>query len=367
METLKRVVIKEELVAITGDYLKAIILQQFLYWTDRMKDIDRYLEQENKRLSEHGFKEVDIFTNGWIYKTAEELSNETMLNLSIPTMRKHIKALICKGYLSERKNPKYRWDNTTQYRVDLNKVSRDLQDNGYHLEGYRHFGVKREKSPANAENQPLKNFNFEEKINRISNLKNLNAEKENLSVSAENFSAIPEITTETTTQREKKESELSLALWMNKLIFGLNYNLNCLSTKVANLTVEKSPSAVNKQAVKELPNHDLASQIIEYLNKKIGTNYSLNHNTHKLINARLEENYTLENFKTVIDKKCKCWKNTPFAPNLKPRVLFSEKNFDDYLNEPDAVHQEQKPVSSFQNFERRQWDFELIERMAQED
>ena len=59
METLKRIIIKEELVAITGDFIKAVILQQLLYWTDRMKDIDKYLEQENKRLTNHGYPETD--------------------------------------------------------------------------------------------------------------------------------------------------------------------------------------------------------------------------------------------------------------------------------------------------------------------
>jgi len=41
MEALKRIVIKEELVVLTGDYRKAILLNQFLYWSERVKDFDK--------------------------------------------------------------------------------------------------------------------------------------------------------------------------------------------------------------------------------------------------------------------------------------------------------------------------------------
>ena len=60
-----------------------------------------------------------------------------MIGMSTPTIRKYIKQLVEKGYLVQRKNPKYKWDKTIQYRVDLYKIQLDLGKLGYALEGYR--------------------------------------------------------------------------------------------------------------------------------------------------------------------------------------------------------------------------------------
>lgn len=133
---LKRAVIKEEFVAITGDFIKAVILNQFIYWSERMNDVDEYIKQENQRAEKHGIETQDL-TYGWIYKTADELSAETMLNLKHNTMRTHIKELEKMGYICSRRNPKYKWDQTLQYRVDIVKVSEALNELGYSLDGYK--------------------------------------------------------------------------------------------------------------------------------------------------------------------------------------------------------------------------------------
>lgn len=134
---LKRVVIKEELVELTGDFRSAIILNQFIYWTERMKDTDRYIEEEIERASKEDIK-IDMDKSyGWIYKATDELNEEVMLGMSAATIRKYIKQLIDAGYLKERKNPKYKWDKTMQYRVDIYKVQLELAKLGYALEGYK--------------------------------------------------------------------------------------------------------------------------------------------------------------------------------------------------------------------------------------
>jgi len=51
---LKRVVIKEELVALTGDYIKAILLNQFLYWSERVEDFDLFILEEQQRARDIG-------------------------------------------------------------------------------------------------------------------------------------------------------------------------------------------------------------------------------------------------------------------------------------------------------------------------
>ena len=138
MEKLKRIVIKEELVALTGNYINAILLQQFIYWSERVKDFDKFIEQEKIRSQKYSDTPCNFDAqNGWIYKSAEQLSNETMLGLSNSNIRKHIKELIKHGWIMQRTNPKYKWDKTLQYRVDLVKVQSDLNAIGYTLEGYK--------------------------------------------------------------------------------------------------------------------------------------------------------------------------------------------------------------------------------------
>ena len=137
MKPLKRVVIKEELVELTGDYRPALILNQFIYWIERMYDADKYILEEKERALKEDM-EINISeSKGWVYKTAEELSEELMTGMSKSTIGRYIKQLVEKGYLHQRRNPKYKWDKTMQYRVDLYKVQLDLAKLGYALEGYR--------------------------------------------------------------------------------------------------------------------------------------------------------------------------------------------------------------------------------------
>jgi DNA-binding transcriptional ArsR family regulator len=138
---LKRAVIKEEFVAITGNFIDAVILNQFIYWSERVKDFDEYIKQENDRAKKCGQNPQDL-TGGWIYKTADDLSSETMLGLSASNMRLHIKALEKAGFISERTNPKYKWDRTKQYRVNLNEIVVALTEMGYTLDGYQHYHIE---------------------------------------------------------------------------------------------------------------------------------------------------------------------------------------------------------------------------------
>lgn len=77
--------------------------------------------------------------------------------------------------------------------------------------------------------------------------------------------------------------------------------------------------------------------IVEYLNDKIGAHYKPNGKKMKeLIRARMNEGYTVEDFKTVIDKKFKSWGNDPkMSLYLRPSTLFGTR-FGEYLNEYQA-------------------------------
>ena len=133
---LKRVPIKEELVEITGDYIKAVILQQFIYWSERTKDYDQFVLEEKSQAERYGYEYVAELKNGWIYKSSEQLSEETLLRLKHTAMRTHIKVLVEKGFLSERTNPLDRRDRTIQYRVNILAIQLDLLEHNYVLDGY---------------------------------------------------------------------------------------------------------------------------------------------------------------------------------------------------------------------------------------
>ena len=79
--------------------------------------------------------------------------------------------------------------------------------------------------------------------------------------------------------------------------------------------------------------HDFADEIIQYLNMRTGAKYkSSTSKTKQLINARVNEGFTLDDFKTVIDKKCVEWSGTEFEKFLRPNTLFGTK-FESYLNQ----------------------------------
>jgi hypothetical protein len=135
---LRRVVIKEELVALTGDAIRAILLNQLLYWQARVRDYDRFLLEELKRRSHGERNDADEaqLSNGWIYKSAEELGEEVMLGLSKQSILRRLDELVAAGWLHRRRNPKHAWDRTLQYRCDLQRIHADLLAIGYHLDGW---------------------------------------------------------------------------------------------------------------------------------------------------------------------------------------------------------------------------------------
>lgn len=84
--------------------------------------------------------------------------------------------------------------------------------------------------------------------------------------------------------------------------------------------------------------NNIYTEIVDYLNEVAGTNYkSTTGKTRTLIKARLNEKFTLTDFKTVINRKCACWKGTEFEKYLRPETLFGNK-FESYLNERTTVN-----------------------------
>lgn len=74
-------------------------------------------------------------------------------------------------------------------------------------------------------------------------------------------------------------------------------------------------------------------EIIEYLNFRTGSKFKPTTKPYiQAIRSRLKEGYTVDDFKTVIDKKCREWKGTKLEKYLTPKTLFAPSHFDTYLN-----------------------------------
>ena len=79
---------------------------------------------------------------------------------------------------------------------------------------------------------------------------------------------------------------------------------------------------------------NITKDVIDYLNEKLGTKYKPNTSkTVSLVKARTNEGFTLDDFKTVIDKKVAAWfGDERMEKYLRPETLFGSK-FESYLNE----------------------------------
>ena len=79
--------------------------------------------------------------------------------------------------------------------------------------------------------------------------------------------------------------------------------------------------------------NNIYSRVVDELNAICGTNYrATTGKTKRLIDARLNEGFTEDDFHIVIAKKASTWKGTEMEKYLRPETLFGTK-FEGYLNE----------------------------------
>lgn len=91
-------------------------------------------------------------------------------------------------------------------------------------------------------------------------------------------------------------------------------------------------------------------EIVDYLNEKTGSRYKhTSKKTQSLIKARVNESFTLDDFKKVIDIKTDEWKDTDMSKFLRPETLFGTK-FESYLNQK-QINKEPKEVDYQKAFE----------------
>lgn len=109
---------------------------------------------------------------------------------------------------------------------------------------------------------------------------------------------------------------------------------NKYENKIDNKVDNKINNTVVENDNAEKYDMKIITEIIDYLNEKAHKNYKANSKTTKKhVNARLNEGYTLSDFKQVIDNRCATWLKTDMEQYLRPETLFGSK-FENYLNAP---------------------------------
>lgn len=133
-----------------------------------------------------------------------------------------------------------------------------------------------------------------------------------------------------------------------------NIYINCEHSTTSGVENDTTRDCENDTTInknnnkKEDKNNNNYKYIVDFLNGKAGTNYK--HTTGKtqsLIKARINEGFTLDDFKQVITNKCNAWLHTDWEKYLRPETLFGTK-FESYLNEKEkGIAKEDNPFARF--------------------
>ena len=95
--------------------------------------------------------------------------------------------------------------------------------------------------------------------------------------------------------------------------------------------------------------------VVTYLNQVSGKQYRTdNESTIRLILARLNKGFTVEQFYYVIDVKAAHWMNTDMEKYIRPETLFGNK-FESYLNETFTTNKPNDTIRNAEESINRDW------------
>ena len=131
-----------------------------------------------------------------------------------------------------------------------------------------------------------------------------------------------------------KGKESTLKITIKQQLFNNNAtNKTEELQQVKDTEQQQSNNNLTTLSKKKKKDNNIYSLVIDYLNIKANTSYrTTTKNTQTLIKSRMNEGFTVEDFKKVIDSKSNEWLNTDFEKYLRPATLFGGK-FENYLNE----------------------------------
>ena len=126
--------------------------------------------------------------------------------------------------------------------------------------------------------------------------------------------------------------------------------------KVSDKDADEMRSREEESRREESNNIDI---VISYLNDATGKNFRGAKTDRSAISARLSEGYTIDQIKSVIDRKAKQWGGDPKMDKyLRPSTLFRPSSFEGYVNESDIstgsgeVSELSRQIAEIQKFAR---------------
>lgn len=170
-----------------------------------------------------------------------------------------------------------------------------------------------------------------------------------------------------TTEIEYKEGTKQILKRYIKIVNDpIEEKLNTPLRKVKN-PIEEKFKENNKNRILNINNIYIVEikEIIDYLNQRAGTHYkTTTQKTRDIIKARLNENFTVNDFKLVIDKKVNEWKGSEWEKYLRPQTLFGPK-FESYLNQKILKSSNKNTIQA--DLEYESYSEKDIERIMMED
>lgn len=182
---------------------------------------------------------------------------------------------------------------------------------------------------------------------------------------------------EITEKKESKERE------KEKEKNSLSSDINSLG-QILDLDIKKEASAINTDQTLQPNSKTYSDVIVAELNSKVksvsGSDkifFEPDKDIEELIQKHLENGFTTQDFFDVINLKVKTWLGTKMAVQLKPSVIFSEKNFKNYVAEVKLLDltnpeynllvqgKQNQVVNSDYDLEERTKYFEELENRAQ--
>jgi hypothetical protein len=271
MAKLKRAVIREEYVAITKNDSMALILNQLIYWSKRTRDYKKFIQEERKRATVEDKDNDTFFKYGWIYKSYSQLKHELMTSRSEKTIGRHLEQLVELGFISRKKNEKYKFDKKYKFRVNILNIINELNEHGYEMLDYK--------------------FEFQ---NVASKKPNVLPTGQNVPSTPTNDVAIAEIITEITTENINKTS--------GKIVNMDNLNLNGIINTFAKITTGsmKSKDMIVLNELLKYPSNIPPNQKIEIVTetiRRIGTRFKEKNPYGKINSFSYFKNAVINEFK----------------------------------------------------------------------
>ena len=147
--------------------------------------------------------------------------------------------------------------------------------------------------------------------------------------------------------RTDRYKETTHKLEKSQLILGENEEYLLANNSIGIPMVDTDKNSIDKNSIDKNSIDILSGKpdklsteikaIVDYLNEVSGKNFRAGTpKTKALIKARLNEGFSVNDFKAVIDKKYKQWRGGDMEKYIRPETLFGTK-FEGYLNESDVV------------------------------